>query len=473
MRNILYNQLFGIDVNRSALGIAAFSLYLAALELDEEPVTDIRDLKFQNLIDATLFESDTIGDELPDQITSAPFAAVVGNPPWTFAGQGGNSPDREIEDEETLRPRRSPDQLFLRVASRLAGDTGRIGMVMKATPFFSNDDHALKARTALLKRLAPTSLINLSFLRKEELFPDATGPALLFFSRCALTPGPDRMLVGSIPWTPDFKRTGVFHIGPGEIRSVPLVPVLRYPPLLKAATFGTVRDGWLITKIIKEYPNLEEELDGLGIDPELSRGQGFIVGGQHQKTVPQSYRKLQVVTPEDFTPFRIDPQSLTKFDRDTLERPRTRSIFRGPLLLCPKGGYTHSAERGRYCAAVIENDVLYTQNLYGISFAGINRDFAFVLSAILNSAITTFQLAFGGPTWGLERPTVGPEDLLSLRIPRLRECTADALRAAVEAEQRASEIPTDLARLAALDEAVFDLYELEPDERILARRVPQ
>jgi hypothetical protein len=46
VRKILYEQLFGIDINRSALGIAAFSLYLAALELDEEPVTDVADLKF-------------------------------------------------------------------------------------------------------------------------------------------------------------------------------------------------------------------------------------------------------------------------------------------------------------------------------------------------------------------------------------------------------------------------------------------
>ena len=57
VRRILYSQLFGIDINRAALGIAAFSLYLAALELDEQPISDIRDLKFHRLIDTTLFEA--------------------------------------------------------------------------------------------------------------------------------------------------------------------------------------------------------------------------------------------------------------------------------------------------------------------------------------------------------------------------------------------------------------------------------
>ena len=135
VRHILYNQLFGVDINRSALGIAAFSLYLAALELDEDPIQDLSDLKFDHLIGRTLFEADSLGDELPAQLTMSSFEAVVGNPPWTFVGQSGASPKRAKEDDETARPRRSPDWAFLNLAIRLAGETGRVGMVMKATPF--------------------------------------------------------------------------------------------------------------------------------------------------------------------------------------------------------------------------------------------------------------------------------------------------------------------------------------------------
>ena len=166
---------------------------------------------------------------------------------------------------------------------------------------------------------------------------------------------------------------------------------------------------------------------------------------------------------------RIEPQALETFDYDTLHRARNPLIFRGPLLLCPKGGYTLSAERGRYGAAVLSKDALYTQNLYGISFSGLNTEFAYVLCEILNSSLTAFQLAFGGSTWGLERPTVGPEDLLSLRVPALDDCDPESLSAVIEAERQAAEGTDDPNQLAALDEAVFDLYELEPDERVLAR----
>ncbi|MEQ8440540.1 MAG: N-6 DNA methylase [Alphaproteobacteria bacterium] len=468
VRNILYTQLFGIDINRSALGIAAFSLYLAALELDEQPINDVRDLKFDHLIDTTLFEANTIDGALPAKLTDSAFDAVVGNPPWTFVRRAGGSRPRQSGQTNTLRPRRSPDQAFLSVAAVLAGERGRIGMVMKATPFFSKDVHAVAARSALLERLAPVALVNLSFLRKEGLFPDATGPALLFFARCALASAPDQMLVGSIPWTPDFKRTGVFHFGPAEIRAVPLAGVLRTPTVLKAATFGTVRDGWLIDKLEQALPSLATVLDHLGRTDSEFRGQGFQVRGDANEP-PKHYHSLKVVSPKVFTAFRISEATLLPFTHEVLHRPRRESIFRGPLLLCSKVGNSSGAERGRYSAAVHPGDVLYTQNFFGVSFRGADTTFAYVLSGILNSSVTAFQFAFGGPTWGLERPTVEPHDLLSLRIPSLSSIDQRLLNAVVETEKQAAAAPEDKDNLRKLDEAVFDLYDLEADERILVR----
>jgi hypothetical protein len=468
VRRVLYTQLFGIDINRSALGIAAFSLYLAALELDDEPVEDVRDLRFDRLIETTLFEADAISDELPTAVSAERFDAVVGNPPWTFVSREGGSRRRMTAQQDTLRPRRSPDWLFLAAAARLAGDTGRIGMVMKATPFFSKDNHAVEARSALLSRLAPAALINLSLLRKEELFPDATGPALLFFARCTLGPAGDRLLVGSMPWTPDFRRTGVFHLSPGEIRALPLKRVLRTPSILKAVAFGTVRDGWLIERLEHEFPTLDDLLLDLGIRPRIHRGQGFKVRGAGQTTTPASYFDLQVVTPDAFTPFRIEQSKLGRFTHETLHRIRGPLIFRGPLLICPKVGSEAGAEKGRYSAAVSSSDVLYNQSFFGISFAEAEHRNAKVLSGVLNASLTAFQFAFGGPTWGLERPTVEPHDLLSLRVPALAECDDDVLDAVVRAEANVSTNPHDAGLLLALDEAVFDLYGLEPDERVLA-----
>jgi len=465
VRQVLYGQLYGIDINKSALGIAAFSLYLAALELDEDPIVNIVDLKFDRLIGSTLFEADTVNDELPAQISGHPFDAIVGNPPWTFVGQSKSLRKRTAGDDSTKRPRRSPDQEFLWIASRLAGNSGRIGMIMKASPFFSKDRHAIDARDALLRKLQPVALVNLSALRKEGLFPDATGPALLFFARCALIDREDSLLVGSIPWTPDFRRNGIFHVGPGELKTLPLARVLRTPAMLKAATFGTVRDGWLIEKLERSFPTLEDLLKNSGLN---ARGQGFQIEGGDINQPPARYYSLGVLTPDTYTPFRLNLQALERFNHDSLHRTRNPSIFEGPLLLCPKGNFGSAAEPGRYSATVSNSSVLYNKNFYGISFLGNDSAAARLLAAILNSSLTTFQLAFGGSTWGLERPTVEPNDLLSLRVPTLTTIVPALLQTVLDAEQATANEPGNKQLLETLDQAVYGLYGLERDEAILA-----
>lgn len=468
VRDVLYKQLYGIDINRSALGIAAFSLYLAALELDEEPVQDIQDLKFDRLIGVTLFEADTVNDDLPHLVTERPFDAVVGNPPWTFVKKPSALRKRKADNIQSSRPRRSPDQEFLWVASRLAGDTGRVGMIMKASPFFSKDIHAVQSREAFLTTFRPAAVVNLSALRKEGLFPDATGPALLFFGRCALTERDDRLLIGSIPWTPDFRRNGVFHVGPGELKSVQLSRVLRTPSILKATAFGTVRDGWLIEKLERTYPTLDQLLT----KHELAdRGQGIKVNGEGVERPPEHYYRLDLVTTSAYSPLRLRLDALARFTHEWLHRSRKQrsEIFKGPLLLCPKGNQADAIELGRYSATVVEQSVLFNQSFYGISFAGKALAAARVLSAILNSSVTSFQLALGGAAWGIERPTVEPNDLLSLRVPDLSKVDALLVEAVLSAEALVAQAPGDAQLIEAMDHAVCELYGLDRDEAILAR----
>lgn len=466
IREVLYTQLYGVDINRSALGIAAFSLYLAALELDTDPIDNLADLKFHRLIGRSLFEADALGDDLPEVIAEGGFDAVVGNPPWTFDSTH-KAPPRDRRKGVATRPRRSPDQRFLQRAAALAGDKGRVGMVMKATPFFSREEQAVEARNALLEMLKPTALVNLSALRREKLFPDAVSPALLFFARCALMPKEDQILVGSAPWTPDFRRSGVFHIGPGELRPTPLAKILRSPAILKAATFGGARDVWLIDRLERENPKLGDMLDDAGFKRADRRGQGFQVHGPSAMEPPAHFYGLPVLEADAYAAFRLEPDRFTRFEHTVLQRTRSATLFRGPLLICPKGNFTVAGERGRYSAAVHKDDLLFTESFFGVSFADRDPTWSYVLSGILNSAITAFQLAFAGGGWGLERSTVEPKDLLSLRVPDLRKIEPERLNAVVVAEACAATDPSPKA-LTSLDQAVADLYDLDADEAVLA-----
>ena len=70
---------------------------------------------------------------------------------------------------------------------------------------------------------------------------------------------------------------------------------------------------------------------------------------------------------------------------------------------------------------------------------------------------------------GLERPELSPLELLSLRVPCLTTIDQPLLRAVIDAEHAAAAMPVDATRLATLDEVVFDLYELDPEQRLIVR----
>lgn len=111
--------------------------------------------------------------------------------------------------------------------------------------------------------------------------------------------------------------------------------------------------------------------------------------------------------------------------------------------------------------------MLFTQNFYGISFADNDLRYVYAISVVLNSSLTSFQLGFGAPTWGLERPTVEPHDLLSLRLPDLTALDPSIVKRLITAEARAALDPKNPARREVLDEAFFDAYDLDADERTL------
>ena len=218
----------------------------------------------------------------------------------------------------------------------------------------------------------------------------------------------------------------------------------------------------------RSFITLDRFLGDLDVLPGVHRGQGYRVGSKSaRKQSPRDYFRLPVAEVGHCAPFRVRRDHLGKFSHAKLHRPRKRSIFRGPLLLCPKAVHLQaSGQPSRYGVSVSKEDLLYSESFFGISFAEARQPLVYFLSGILNSSLTNFQLAFGASSWGVERPTVHPRDLLSLRVPALGSVTPESIQAVVEAEERASRAPRRESRLRALDEVVYDLYDLEAQERV-------
>ena len=460
--NLLIHQIRGVDISPAALSVAAFSLYLALLELDPSPPSGIdalNCLRFEPLQNRVLFATSVFDPGLkqrfvPDGI-DCDFDVIVGNPPWTYnpaekaaarelidtvdISKKNVSVDSIIAKAETPLsgtnyarvmgldiPPRSSDWAFLWRCLDFANSTTRIALIMKATPFFSLAPKTQSARDALLRAFPNISLVNLSQLRNSRLFQEyeswdgdqkkktrTAGPALLFFSNC-LPAKFGCVSVMEFHWSSTFNRTGVFEL-PAELpKFVELDKLRKFPALLKAATFGTDRDAWFLERLSRnpQVTTFEDWLVQLSLPAGRGYKKGTAMDAAHLIGLPDA-------TASDVRYSQL-AHKLQPFKDNRVHRSRDSSIFNAPLVLLPEGSISNVPLLGRYTAVFEERDIAYNASFFGISFFGKKYELGRALAAVMHSRLVAYQLALIGGTVGVKQAKIEVVDLANIRLPRIQ-----------------------------------------------------
>lgn len=465
IRSTLQDQVFGVDISETAIHIAAFSLYLAALELDPDP-TPPDSLRFQPLIDRNLFAGDAhaiaAGNDRrarlanPGSDNPRKFEIIVGNPPWSFKGRSGTAARRSRSQGEVARQPRGESLDFLKTAQAFAHEKTRFGFILSASPFFSGSNTGLNASHSILQSLAPVTLVNLSSL-KSWLFPNAKMPAVALFARHRLDQRNDQLTVVQVPWSESGKRTHTFEIAPRDILKLPASSLQRRPELLKAAAFGRHHDLLLLERLGKQHPTLERQLSEQGTKLRL----GLIFGNRSRDT--DALQSLPLLDKSNSRRFALGTD-LPLFGSQRAERPRPREVYRAPLLLIRKS----LVNEPRPVVAVSERDIVFTEDYIGASLASTPPEFTHLLAAMLSSSMAAWCFLMTSSVFGLWKNRLYARDLAHFPIPDIGSAIQSA------EGRRILEIETDLQRRPAsendwneLDEAVLTLYGLDETERIV------
>ena len=452
IRRTLHQQVYGVDLSREAVSIAAFSLYLAALELDPNPRA-ADGVRFQPLVGRTL----RAGDAFDVDLGPAKFDLVVGNPPWSYQGEAATAARRRRAAGAPRSPRgQSLD--FVRRARDFAHGRTRLGMIVSAAPFFSRSANGLAAAQSLVESLGPVTLVNLSDLSKW-LFPRANMPAMALLARCH-DRKPDRMTLVQARWSPAGERSNTIEIAPSDVTTLPLASWRRNPALFKAAFLGNRYDLLLLDNLWDNHDTLESRLRTL--DTELrvgltfgnrSREAGFLKG------LPFAQRK-------SVHHFSL-PMDLPIFDHDSAQWPRDREIYRAPVVILNE---FILQEVPRLVAVVAEQDTAYTDAYFGVSFFGSKPDAAYLVAGILGSALATWYFLMSGSAFGLWMRRVKRADVAALPTPEIGPALeSDAGRRVVQLVRTFHDRAPNDHDWLSLDEAVFDLYGLDEDDRIVVQ----
>lgn len=209
LRDILYDQLCGFDINDDALKLTALSLYLCAIELDPSPLPPEKLHFAKPLIGTVLFNARTAPNAsdadafLGSLRANHPkatyqFDVVLGNPPWTsLPGKEATALDKRIEGlaaevaaarGSSLRyrnPDHVPDLPFVWKSAEFLKEDGVIALVLHGRLLTKSSALGRDARAALFRSFSVQGIVNGAELvnKMEWCWPTVAVPFCILFAR--------------------------------------------------------------------------------------------------------------------------------------------------------------------------------------------------------------------------------------------------------------------------------------------------
>ena len=453
VRQALDEQVFGVDKSAAAIQVAAFSLYLAALELDPDP-NDAEGLEFAPLVGKTLHIADARKIDLRRK-----FDIIVGNPPWSYRGRAGTAARRYQGGNEAKSPRGVSFD-FAKRAREFAGEDARLGMVLSATPFFAESATGRLAAQELVQSLSPLTLIDLS--SQKWMFRKARMPAMGLVARYRPDQDQREMALVRVPWSMAGQNGHALDVSASDIQMLHLASWRRNPSLFKSSFVGRLHDHLLLEELFEGQRPLKDRLAAIGTALHL----GWTRGSQGEDT---AFLSGLPFLEGNLRRFSVQ-KNLPLFDEQGAERPRDRSIYKAPLLIVQE----NMRQSPRPVAAVADEDVVYTKSYFGIPLpAEHGWHLADLLAGILSSAFAAWYLYMSGPDLGLWKSRVKIGTAKTIPTPDLMPAAAS------ESGRRLVDVVRNLRHKVhgdpseddyrELDDAVSELYGFGESERIVIR----
>jgi hypothetical protein len=528
LRTILRDQIAGMDINEEAVRVAAFSLYLAFLhyqkprEILPDPRENLRDapehhrkirlphLKcisaaekkqrrqakpgvefFDTLLVASAFDPvmEKCEAEANKRFGSGCADVIVGNPPWGDPKPKTDDEKRAVADLKTWcdpdsgRPvgDNERSQAFIHLALSLLKDGGRAGLLVSSGVFFKHHDNSKAFRQVWLNAVQLRHVVNFAHVRHVFFFDaerktKGISPFVsVVFDKVPLSAGPDnRFEYWSAKRTALVDRVKAVVMTHGDMHFLNQHECLANEKLWKIYWWGGHRDEILIQRLAS-FPKLSDLPNTIPGFRMLS-GFGFVEGKQGLKGSGW-LRRFQELPADALTRYgRLDPRTLRAVP-DSVRRTGKREVYEGTRLLLGRG----ISQRGTIVARLEEKPCCFRHSILGVKLDGLVPWQEKALLAFFWSSLAQFYFFMTTGSWGMWHDEIYQKAVegIPITLPGPGRIRDSIVRVVEELQHLELKPDLELARLGAqrrlpelegeLDEAIFDLYELDPAERDLVR----
>lgn len=494
IQDILYKQLCGFDVSESALRLAALSLYITAIELNDSPRPP-QSLMFPKPLQGRVLynhrrpeEQDSKGfvlgslrPDLSDEFNGR-FDLVIGNPPWSRL-KGDDEEAKKVNKAHNAQftsitrqileargladitkkysnPDNNPDLPFLWRSAQWAKPGGIIALALPGRIFLKQTPAGTRAFNAILRGLEITGILNGSNLSDTEVWPGMNQPFMLFFARNRVPAGNHHFHFVTPHFETHLNDKGRIRIDFQSAQPIAASAVIENTWLLKTLAVGTALDVEVLSKLDElDWPTVET----IWSPPELYSGLGYNLSPKLRQYDATFMYNLPDFTPPANGDFSVEVQFFpTKFKRFTAHMPRCIELYSPPLLIIPEspGSSLFSPK-----SWIVREPTVFSKSYYGYSAyasenAGLNIS---VLHLITHSELFRYHVLMTSSRMGAERRTFLKENLERFPFPALDQCSEDQRQLA---RALSKQLETSSGKpWQEINDFIFALYGLDKYDR--------
>ncbi|MCL2247279.1 MAG: SAM-dependent methyltransferase [Lentimicrobiaceae bacterium] len=415
LKNILVENIYGIDCDSSAIKVTAFSLYLALVD-SLDPKTLWQNRKLPNLINdpddkmlkgqgKNLYKRDTI--QRNKEVESIAFDLVVGNPPFgtsNLLDSIRSYCDQRLFAKEKVLP-------FLHKAIQFA-PKGEIAMIFNTKVLTNTGTTYQNFRKWLMEECYVEKIYNFSILRKApkgfggQLFGDAVGPISIVFYKKEKPTNPNHRIVYYAPRT--YVKSNVLEgivIDSTDVKYLPREECEKPDTKIwKIAMWGGMNDWELIRKLNNSYSTIQSLFE----KENIYYGVGFETSNPANK--PNSdIKKMPIHTPNNISRY-YTPKPDKRIDADKFRRLGKMEAYKTSHIIINEGIKVDN-NRLTLLASFVDYKSAYSKGIVGVYSKNDDTDLLKILTIYFNSDLVRYYAFLTTSSWGIERDVVKHNEL--------------------------------------------------------------
>jgi hypothetical protein len=401
----LKNNIFGIDLNPSAVDVSIFSLYLAVLDY-KNPKT-LKQFPLPNLRGSNLLVCDFFDEDALAPLKSIQFDFIIGNPPW------GNKDGKHMDycrnhGYEQYMQNNDTCRAFILRSKDFCHNNTICCFVLKSKMLYMQKQPSREFREFLLSNTKINRIIELSSVRKL-IFKNANAPAIVLSYNFADTDQKENRFEHiSMKKNVFFKLFNIIVVEKNDVKSVQQKLLIENDWMWKTLVYGLTGDVDNICRLKKTTKTLTESLENQ--TPALIKGNGVEYHDGDRQDAQHLFGRPLLDSNTAINHFVLNERNTTLFSKTKIHRTRNSALFQAPYCLVMRGldmtDYTMKA-------VYSETDFVFKAAVYAIKGSSNQKSLLLNVVGLLNSKLYAYFNLMLGSSLGIEREQRQTEEVLS------------------------------------------------------------